>query len=324
MYFLLDQSPLCIIGKILWPHNEHKLDPKVIDQVTIFVKALSDKVLESKRERGLVLPDEEYTGPNNLWELDKLIEFSFEIINTAWSELFEAMWKVYTPPTLVLFNKKTFCEDLEITRAMWPCYVPDTSKIFIDPLFFEYFRLSIYEGCEDFTIFYIIAHEVAHHVQNSLFWSEIITYEHDWETHERAIHSVLDLRDFSIYHHFDSIHQAEQIVEIHADFLTWVVTHHANKNNPFLHENDIAEGLETAINIWSDIMQLRAWKSLSPEDFQHWRADQRALAFANWLMYGNLHRFSLKELILAFKKQWINNPAHQSVTLFDKLAPKLK
>jgi len=86
-----------------------------------------------------------------------------------------------------------------------------------------------------------MAHEFAHHIQKYLFSAIEVEYTYQREIHYREVGDILDLRVFSLHHHFDSSHQAEQIVELHADYLAGVIVHHANKAAPFLHENDIRE-----------------------------------------------------------------------------------
>lgn len=315
------QAPYCAISKEFpWPRDRDKVS--INSKIRDFVRKLVADILAEKKSKGLVFTDDWCTAPKNPEELQKLIVSSFETINDAWEEIFSSLWKTYTRPTLVLYDGMTTEGDIEIKKATGPCYIPKFEKIFLDPSFFDHFKENYYPWTEDFTIFYIIAHEVAHHVQDMLFWSHKITYSHEWKVYTRDLHSIIDLRVFSLYHHEDSRHQAEQIVEIHADYLTWVVTHHANKRSPFLHENDIREWIETAIAVGDDMIRFRNGWNLDYEKFSHGRCDQRALAFANWLKYWNIMRFSTEEIVALFIEQWINSPPEHTVQLFERLARK--
>ena len=62
---------------------------------------------------------------------------------------------------------------------MGPCYDPHTQTIYLDPLFFETFRLEIYSGCEDATILMVLAHEMAHYIQDRYFPETEVSYDHD-------------------------------------------------------------------------------------------------------------------------------------------------
>jgi len=68
-----------------------------------------------------------------------------------------------------------------------------------------------------------MAHEFAHHIQKYLFSAIEVEYTYQREIHYREVDDILDLRVFSLHHHFDSSHQAEQIVELHADYLAGVL-----------------------------------------------------------------------------------------------------
>lgn len=65
------------------------------------------------------------------------------------------------------------------TRDMGPCYDPNSQTIYLDPLFFETFRLEIYSGCEDATILMVLAHEMAHYIQDVYFPETKVKYHHE-------------------------------------------------------------------------------------------------------------------------------------------------
>ena len=50
---------------------------------------------------------------------------------------------------------------------MGPFYCPVDQTVYIDPVFFEELKIR-HKADGDFAQAYVIAHEVAHHVQNSL------------------------------------------------------------------------------------------------------------------------------------------------------------
>lgn len=98
--------------------------------------------------------------------------------------------------------------------------------------------------------------------------------------YSRTLESVMDLKVFSLLHHIKNTHQAAQIVELHADFLAGVAIHHANKINPFMHENDIREGLETALMVGDTMMQYRSVGEINTRTFEHGGSKERMIAFA--------------------------------------------
>ena len=83
-----------------------------------------------------------------------------------WSELLANHGKLYSPPTLVLYdvNTSTTCGVLR-TGVDGPMYCPPDQKIFIN-LDSLARQAAISSTVSDFAQAYVIAHEVAHHVQS--------------------------------------------------------------------------------------------------------------------------------------------------------------
>ena len=282
------------------------------EEMRAFIKRLVDKLLFQKRSAGLILPDNWSTHPENYDEFIALIKFSYKKIFNAWKQI---LWLYYID---IPFPTLTILKEHEGTLAdfLWLCYMVQEEEICVDPTFMSYFQEYIYAWAEDFSIFYAMAHEFAHHIQKYLFSAIEVEYTYQREIHYREVGDILDLRVFSLHHHFDSSHQAEQIVELHADYLAGVIVHHANKAAPFLHENDIREWLETALHVWDDMMQWKKTWAVTPEKFTHGRCDQRVLAFAKWLETGDILAFTLRDITQLFFDEWVWNPAHKAVTIF--------
>ena len=285
-------------------------------RIRSFISEIVTDVLFKKQAVGLILPDNGWTRPKDAFALVALIRFSYDIIIQTWEKIFQDAWINFKIPELIFYKNNIQVGDLHISGAMWPCYVVDTKSIYIDPSHFENFQKNVYPNFEDFSICYIMAHEIAHHVQESFFKKITVKYENDSIKYERNLDSITGLRVFSILHHHESTHQASQVIELHADYLAGVALHHANKNRPFIHENDIKEAFITALLIGDDMQQFRQTWKVTPHNFTHGRCDQRVQAFALWLLHWDIHRFSLEDIAQLFFKHWVDQPADESVTLF--------
>lgn len=282
-------------------------------EIQSFIRTLVDRIVFQKQSAWLILPDSWPTHPESYEELIALIQFSFQTLIRSWSRIFKKYNIQDIPlPSLNIISPW----EKSLNKFLWLCYLIPEETIQVDPFFVQFFHHKIYRWAEDFSIMYAIAHEIAHHIQKYLFWSIEVSYTHEKTLHTRSIDDVLDLRIFSLMHHFESDHQAEQIVELHADYLAWVIIHHANKHKPFLHENDIREWLETALHVWDDLQQWKAWKEITPHTFKHGRCDQRVLAFAAGLESGDVFRFTLKDIADIFFEQWAEKEADISVSMF--------
>lgn len=97
--------------------------------------------------------------------------FSEQVLATTedvWTKVFrDQLGRSYTPPTLVIFNGVTQSPCGNASGATGPFYCPADDKAYLDTEFFAALDRQMGAG-GDFAAAYVIAHEVAHHVQNEL------------------------------------------------------------------------------------------------------------------------------------------------------------
>jgi predicted metalloprotease len=89
----------------------------------------------------------------------------------TWGEIFREAGYEYEEPNLVLFSGSVRSACGMASAAMGPFYCPADKKVYIDLSFFSDLK-SRHGAPGDFAQAYVIAHEVAHHVQNLLGISE--------------------------------------------------------------------------------------------------------------------------------------------------------
>ncbi len=146
--------------------------------------------------------------------------------------------------------------------ATGPFYCPADQKIYIDLSFYN--QLSQRFGASgDFAMAYVVAHEVAHHVQNLLG----ITRQIDAQ---RGRISQQEQNDLSVR------------LELQADFLSGVWAHHAHQANNILERGDIEEAMRAAEAIGDDNIQKQSQGYIVPENFTHGTSEQRM----RWLRRG--------------------------------------
>ena len=164
----------------------------------------------------------------------------------------------------------------------------------------------------------VLAHEMAHYIQDAYFPETEVRYIHEGVEHTRKLYDVLDLADFSLYHHFDSQHQASQIVELHADFLAGVCLRMIHDAHPDLfHEDDFFEVIHAKSLIGDDMLQMLSGKTLTPESYMHGRFDQRVLAFYHGFTIGDPFHFSMQDIVDIFFREGVLKAAHESVEMFE-------
>lgn len=98
---------------------------------------------------------------------DDMADFIGVVLNDTedfWNEVFQQNGLSYEEPTLVLFSGVTQSGCGTAQAASGPFYCPNDQKIYIDLSFYDQLR-DQFGASGDFAQAYVIAHEVAHHVQ---------------------------------------------------------------------------------------------------------------------------------------------------------------
>jgi predicted metalloprotease len=189
----------------------------------------------------------------------------------VWAEVFRTqVGQSYTPPTLVLFKGGTQSPCGAASAASGPFYCPADSKAYLDTSFFT--TLSQHLGASgDFAAAYVVAHEVAHHVQNEL---GILGQANRARAQARERESnAISVR-----------------IERQADCYSGIWTRVARQQFGSLERGDIAEAMNAAKQIGDDTLQRNAGRRVSPHTFTHGRSDQRQCWFARGYETGDMRQ----------------------------------
>ncbi|RPI90130.1 MAG: metalloprotease, partial [Planctomycetaceae bacterium] len=189
----------------------------------------------------------------------------------VWTELFPKEYgKPYKEPKLVLFTGKTQSGCGFASAAVGPFYCPADEKLYVDLDFFEELH-SKFKAPGDFAQAYVIAHEIGHHVQNLLGYTDQV---------HRMKGRIPDAEynDLSVR------------LELQADFLAGVWAHHAQKKTQLLETGDIEEGLRAANAIGDDRLQMQAQGYVVPDSFTHGSSEQRVRWFRLGLATGDVNQ----------------------------------
>ncbi|WP_425071247.1 KPN_02809 family neutral zinc metallopeptidase [Sagittula sp. S175] len=195
-------------------------------------------------------------------------DFSAQVLGTTeavWTEVFpEAFGKAYTPPVLVLFSGVTQSSCGGASGATGPFYCPVDEKAYLDTAFFAFMRSEL--GAEgDFAQAYVIAHEVAHHVQNEIGILPEVNALRQRSSEKDA--NALTVR-----------------LELQADCLSGVWAQHVSG---LLEPGDIDEALNAAQRIGDDYLARRAGRVPNPHSFTHGTSEQRQRWFTNGYKSGD-------------------------------------
>ena len=114
---------------------------------------------------------ETQTQPDEFQGLDDDELFVASVLGsteTLWRDVFGSASQTYQPSELVLFTDATTSACGGATEQVGPHYCPTDKTIYIDLDFFGLLEDRFGASTGEFAQAYVIAHEVAHHVQNEL------------------------------------------------------------------------------------------------------------------------------------------------------------
>ncbi len=187
----------------------------------------------------------------------------------VWSAIFEEqVGAPYEPPVLVLFSGVTQSPCGGASGATGPFYCPGDGKAYLDTAFFTTLERQL--GAKgDFAAAYVIAHEVAHHVQDEL---GILSQANGI----RAQSSEEESNAISVR------------VELQADCLSGIWAREADARFGTLERGDLEEAVNAARQIGDDTLQESAGRVPMPHTFTHGTSEQRARWFATGFESGRI------------------------------------
>ena len=201
-------------------------------------------------------------------EEQKAGEFSARVLATTeevWGKIFsEQLGREYRAPVMVLYSGVTRSPCGSASGATGPFYCPADRKAYLDTEFFSTLSRQMGAG-GDFAAAYVIAHEVAHHVQNELGILPEINKRRQAVGQAQA--NALTVR-----------------LELQADCLSGVW---ARAVGGMLEPGDIEEALNAARKIGDDYLQKRSGRVPQPHTFTHGTSEQRSRWFATGYQSGD-------------------------------------
>jgi predicted metalloprotease len=195
-------------------------------------------------------------------------EFASRVLATTedvWGDLFPRAFGVpYDPPQLVLFSGTVQSGCGGASASTGPFYCPADERAYLDTQFFAYMSNQLGAG-GDFAAAYVIAHEVAHHIQNELG----ILGE---ANRIRAQSSQTQSNRISV------------MIELQADCFSGVW---ARAVADLLEPGDLQEALGAAERIGDDYLAARAGRASNPTTHTHGTSEQRMRWFATGYETGD-------------------------------------
>jgi len=187
----------------------------------------------------------------------------------VWADIFRSqLGRTYDAPILVLFKGTTQSACGGASAATGPFYCPPEQKAFLDTDFFV--TLDRRLGARgDFAAAYVVAHEIAHHVQNELgILEQTNALRARWS---EAQGNAISVR-----------------VELQADCFAGIWARRAQERFSSIERGDIAEAMNAAAQIGDDTLQRNAGQAVRPHTFTHGTSEQRQRWFRRGYDSGDI------------------------------------
>ncbi|MFQ6547931.1 neutral zinc metallopeptidase [Aestuariibius sp. 2305UL40-4] len=187
----------------------------------------------------------------------------------VWADIFRnQLGRTYDPPQLVLFSGTTQSPCGGASTATGPFYCPADERAYLDTDFFMVLDRQLGAG-GDFAAAYVIAHEVAHHVQQELGILGQANAARQAAGQRRS--NEISVR-----------------IELQADCLSGIWARAAQARFGSLEPGDLQEAINAAKEIGDDELQREAGRVVRPHTFTHGSSEQRQRWFIRGYESGDL------------------------------------
>ncbi|NPA09675.1 MAG: metalloprotease [Chlorobi bacterium] len=184
---------------------------------------------------------------------------------TTWDQVFQENGMQYTPPKIILFSKTTQSGCGVAQSAMGPFYCPADQSVYMDMSFFNELQQRFGAKVTEFTVAYVLAHEVGHHVQTLLGTTQKVD-----QLRRSGQYSEAEMNRVSV------------ATELQADFYAGVWARRTDAEKHILEPGDIQSAIEAAEAVGDDNIQRRSQGYVNQESFTHGSSAQRK----EWFMKG--------------------------------------
>ncbi|MEC7765235.1 MAG: neutral zinc metallopeptidase [Pseudomonadota bacterium] len=227
----------------------------------IDVTPILNEVSQSQRGGGEVTEEDERAA--------QFVSVTLADTEEVWAGIFDRQVDgPYDPPTLVLYQNVTQSACGGASGATGPFYCPGDGSIYLDADFFVTMERQLGAG-GDFAAAYVVAHEVAHSVQDQL----------------GILSEANRLRSQSSQAQSNAISVR---IELQADCFSGIWARQAEAQFGSLDPGDISEAMNAARQIGDDTLQRNAGRVPMPHTFTHGTSEQRQRWFATGYETGDL------------------------------------
>lgn len=198
-------------------------------------------------------------------KIGEMVDMMGKWNTTTWEQVFSENGMTYDPPKIVLFESTTQSGCGTAQAAMGPFYCPADQSVYMDMTFFNELERRFGAKVTEFTVAYVLAHEVGHHVQTLLGTTQKVD-----QMRRSGQYSEAEMNRVSV------------ATELQADFYAGLWAKRTDSEKHILEPGDIQSAIDAAEAVGDDNIQKKSQGYVNQESFTHGSSAQRK----EWFMKG--------------------------------------
>ena len=183
----------------------------------------------------------------------------------TWEKIFAENSMQYRPAKVIMFSGVTQSGCGTAQAAMGPFYCPNDESVYMDLSFFKELESRFGAQVTEFSVAYVLAHEMGHHVQNILG-----TLQKTEQLRRSGNYSEAEMNRVSV------------ATELQADFYAGLWAKYTDNREKFLEPGDIDAAISAAQAVGDDNIMQRSQGYVQQEAFTHGSSAQRK----EWFLKG--------------------------------------
>lgn len=236
----------------------------IIAAIIFFLGGDPSAILSSGMDSGSQQTEQRNLTANEL-KVREFVQMITAQNEQSWSKIFQENGMQYKSPKVVMFENVTQSGCGTAQAAMGPFYCPADQTVYMDMSFFKELQQRFGAQVTEFSIAYVMAHEVGHHVQNLLG-----TLQKTEQLRRSGRYSETELNKVSV------------ATELQADFYAGLWAKYTDNREKFLEPGDLEAAISAAEAVGDDNIQKRSHGYVNQEGFTHGSSAQRK----EWFMKG--------------------------------------
>lgn len=236
----------------------------IIAAIIFFLGGDPSSILSSGSSSGTV-PTEQRELSAEERKIGEMVDMMGKWNTITWDQVFSENNMTYQPPKIILFENTTQSGCGTAQAAMGPFYCPADQSVYMDMSFFNELQQRFGAKVTEFTVAYVLAHEVGHHVQTLLGTTQKVD-----EMRRSGQYSEAEMNRVSV------------ATELQADFYAGLWAKKTDAEKHILEPGDIQSAIDAAEAVGDDNIQRRSQGYVNQESFTHGSSAQRK----EWFMKG--------------------------------------